>query len=624
MSSQSLGLSPARSTAGYYPPQQPQQPGAGILRQRHQFCTDQPACCVFALALGAFAAACAWALREGDVGRLRGTYDHRGHICGVDAGVEDKPFLYWCVNASVWESKSLVEFWRGTVCVASCPGANASGTVPPDCGEDPAAQASYDTVLASWRYCVPDPAEYPAQSMELQELSLGSTRSKVLRFMAPLQHWNKTPMIFCQFGIAVLMGYSYLALLRCCADRIVQFELTLSITGWCVMAVLFWKHAVDLERVGSEYYLMPAIRTNSFFLKVSASVCAVLCALTSCVAAWLRSSVRVAAKCASVAAEATCDMPVLLLAITLNAAFCITTLVLLTYGALALYTTGTIDGPASISHSAVGELLLAFYMAMFLWLLLFVTTLWRFVLAYVFTEYYETPYGDDGKKHVGGCLLLEGFMVGLRYHAGSIAFGSVLRFLLRACQSLVVFTEARKREGSNNVVVKCIVYCVSCCCCCCGASVGSVSSNAWIQAAVAAEGFCDSARNADHAIEHMGVRLREMNGATSLLEGCAAPRLHGGRADLPLVDDRVRHPQTSGVSKKSRQRFFIVFGLSGPSPGLGTVKKRLGMKNRSQGSGREVGGPRLEKIETSDVWVPRPELAHRTTWRGGSDDCDHD
>ena len=66
-----------------------------------------------------------------------------------------------------------------------------------------------------------------------------------------------------------------------------------------------------------------------------------------------------------------------------------------------------------------------------------------------------------------------------------------------------------------------------------------------------------------------------------------------------------RRPQNSDVVKKSRRRFFAVFGFRGPSAGPGSVKKRFRMKNRSWGKGRDLQGPSIEKNTTSDVWVPR-------------------
>eukprot|EP00959_Pyramimonas_sp_CCMP1952_P178910 3740133-Pyramimonas_sp.AAC.1 len=54
--------------------------------------------------------------------------------------------------------------------------------------------------------------------------------------------------------------------------------------------------------------------------------------------------------------------------------------------------------------------------------------------------------------------------------------------------------------------------------------------------------------------------------------------------------------------------FFAHFGLQRPPPGLGTVKKRLRMKNWSWGMSRDFQGPRIEKITTSDFWEARTRI----------------
>ena len=66
-------------------------------------------------------------------------------------------------------------------------------------------------------------------------------------------------------------------------------------------------------------------------------------------------------------------------------------------------------------------------------------------------------------------------------------------------------------------------------------------------------------------------------------------------------------PQTCDVLEKSGRRFFVVFGPRGPSPGPGSVNKRPRMKNRSRGKGRDLQGPRSEKIKTSPcLGIPPP------------------
>ena len=91
-----------------------------------------------------------------------------------------------------------------------------------------------------------------------------------------------------------------------------------------------------------------------------------------------------------------------------------------------------------------------------------------------------------------------------------------------------------------------------------------------------------------------GARPRVGPGASAQAESVAAgPRRRAG--SRPALPPRTRLPRTCDVLKKSGRRFFVVFGLWGPSPGPGTVKKRLRMQSWSRGSGRDFRGPRPEK-----------------------------
>eukprot|EP00959_Pyramimonas_sp_CCMP1952_P137529 2878497-Pyramimonas_sp.AAC.1 len=65
--------------------------------------------------------------------------------------------------------------------------------------------------------------------------------------------------------------------------------------------------------------------------------------------------------------------------------------------------------------------------------------------------------------------------------------------------------------------------------------------------------------------------------------------------------NRTAIPEIRRSSKSWSRRFLTVFGLRGPSPGLGSVKERLRTKNQSQGSGPDLRGPRIETLEQPDV-----------------------
>eukprot|EP00959_Pyramimonas_sp_CCMP1952_P464507 9486734-Pyramimonas_sp.AAC.1 len=51
------------------------------------------------------------------------------------------------------------------------------------------------------------------------------------------------------------------------------------------------------------------------------------------------------------------------------------------------------------------------------------------------------------------------------------------------------------------------------------------------------------------------------------------------------------------------RRFFVVFGLLGPSLGSWTANVVFMMQKRPWGKGRDLWGPRIEQISTSDFWI---------------------
>eukprot|EP00959_Pyramimonas_sp_CCMP1952_P429885 9003261-Pyramimonas_sp.AAC.1 len=56
------------------------------------------------------------------------------------------------------------------------------------------------------------------------------------------------------------------------------------------------------------------------------------------------------------------------------------------------------------------------------------------------------------------------------------------------------------------------------------------------------------------------------------------------------------------MDKIKTYRFFLFFGLEGPSPGPGTVKKRLGMKNPALENGsRLLGTPHCKNHDIGSL-----------------------
>merc|ERR1719469_818704 len=58
----------------------------------------------------------------GDVRRLTHGHDYAGRLCGVDPGVEDKAFLFWCRNNASEIGQSVAELnLEFPSCVSACP-----------------------------------------------------------------------------------------------------------------------------------------------------------------------------------------------------------------------------------------------------------------------------------------------------------------------------------------------------------------------------------------------------------------------------------------------------------------------------------------------------------------------
>uniref|UniRef100_A0A7S1SBE7 Uncharacterized protein n=1 Tax=Alexandrium catenella TaxID=2925 RepID=A0A7S1SBE7_ALECA len=64
--------------------------------------------------------------RYSDVRRLTRGMDYQARLCGVDEGVEDKPYLFWCRNnPAEWAAPSSLDLWNPS-CVKECPNINGS------------------------------------------------------------------------------------------------------------------------------------------------------------------------------------------------------------------------------------------------------------------------------------------------------------------------------------------------------------------------------------------------------------------------------------------------------------------------------------------------------------------
>ncbi|XP_046368396.2 choline transporter-like protein 2 [Haliotis rufescens] len=135
---------------------------------------------------------------------------------------------------------------------------------------------------------------------------------------------------------------------------------------------------------------------------------------------------------------------------------------------------------------------LQFYMLfMFFWMMNFVIALGQMTLAGAFASYY---WAFDKSKDIPSAPLASSFYRAIRYHLGTLAFGSVLIAIVQLIRSVLEYL-SRKLKGSENKVARFIVKCLSCCFWCLEKILKFINKNAYIMTAIYGRNFCSAAKD---------------------------------------------------------------------------------------------------------------------------------
>ncbi|GFN97324.1 choline transporter-like protein 1 [Plakobranchus ocellatus] len=98
----------------------------------------------------------------------------------------------------------------------------------------------------------------------------------------------------------------------------------------------------------------------------------------------------------------------------------------------------------------------------------------------------------------------------IRYHLGSVAFGSLIIALVALVRIILSFIEGRL-SGSKNKVAKVILKCITCCLWCFEQFLKFLTANAYIQIAINGYAFCKAARTAFMVVVSNALRVAAIN-----------------------------------------------------------------------------------------------------------------
>ncbi|KAM8883156.1 choline transporter-like protein 4 [Synchiropus picturatus] len=164
----------------------------------------------------------------------------------------------------------------------------------------------------------------------------------------------------------------------------------------------------------------------------------------------------------------------------------------------------------------------------FLWCVNFVIALGQCTLAGAFASYYWAFTKPDD---IPMFPLSASFIRTLRYHVGSLAFGSLILTLVQIVRILLEYID-HKTRGAQNPVARFILCCMKCCFWCLEKFIKFLNRNAYIMVAIYGKNFCVSARNAFMLLMRNVIRVVVLDKVTDLLLLFGKLLVVGGMATL--------------------------------------------------------------------------------------------
>jgi len=150
---------------------------------------------------------------------------------------------------------------------------------------------------------------------------------------------------------------------------------------------------------------------------------------------------------------------------------------------------------------------------MFLWCMNFFIAFGQMVLAGAFASYY---WAFDKSKDVPTCPLLSSIGRTLRYHIGTIAFGSFIIAVIQLARIAMEYID-QKCKDQQTPITAFIIKCLKCCLWCFEKCMKFLNKNAYILCAVYGKNFCVSAKNAFFLLIRNALRVVVVDKVTDFL-----------------------------------------------------------------------------------------------------------
>uniref|UniRef100_A0A8C1QEP5 Choline transporter-like protein n=1 Tax=Cyprinus carpio TaxID=7962 RepID=A0A8C1QEP5_CYPCA len=149
---------------------------------------------------------------------------------------------------------------------------------------------------------------------------------------------------------------------------------------------------------------------------------------------------------------------------------------------------------------------------LFFWCANFVTALGQMTLAGAFASYYWAPNKPNDMPAYPLCASLGR---SLRYHTGSLAFGSLILAIVQIIRVLLEYIDHKLK--AENKFAKFLLCCLKCCFWCLEKFIKFINRNAYIMVAIYGKNFCRSARDAFFLLMRNVIRVVVLDKVTDFI-----------------------------------------------------------------------------------------------------------
>jgi hypothetical protein len=246
-------------------------------------------------------------------------------------------------------------------------------------------------------------------------------------------------------------------------------------------------------------------------------ICVVLCMLACC-----KRQFDISAHCVECSLEIVWSIPSLLMGPAIWSAFKSAMWIGLGYTFVNFYSTGDFTSGLSPVFNWTQSFYLVFCAVFGAWMFGFVNALYQYTIAHCVQDYYFTeregfPLQGHEYRHVDCCEFLEGVAMGVRYHGGSLALGSLLLFFGYPFATLAGFVF--KRRATSNPCIKCLTSTLDLCRpCCTDWLLSRMTKVAYIEMAVKSKNFLDAGPGAIRLIDELGEQFAPLRGCAYVFQ----------------------------------------------------------------------------------------------------------